>query len=271
MEKVEVEKVKEIVEESTIDEVESFSALGRKFKFVKMYSPTIMMVWEVLAKEYGWNRENLVGIDVHKVDISILKHLGVWEGLSDEVKKEIENPVSVSSVSSVSSASSVSNSVSSVNVNNKKKEEDKMGRKSKHIGIPNELTCGKCGNKTAIAPSILVVRIEKSGKSVEDFISGWACSKCVPAARGRKPNLEFANYPKELTCACGYKINSNISYLKAKAEKTGTTIQALIDGFKCQKCVPTKGRHKSVKVTESIDSAPSVPVIPSIPAVPTEA
>jgi len=264
MEKVEVEKVKEIVEESTIDEVESFSALGRKFKFVKMYSPTIMMVWEVLAKEYGWNRENLVGIDVHKVDISILKHLGVWEGLSDEVKKEIENPVS--------SASSVSNSVSSVNVNNKKKEEDKMGRKSKHIGIPNELTCGKCGNKTAIAPSILVVRIEKSGKNVEDFISGWACSKCVPAARGRKPNLEFANYPKELTCACGYKIASNISYLKAKAEKTGTTIQALIDGFKCQKCVPTKGRHKSIKVTDSgIDAAPSVPDIPAVTIVPTEA
>lgn len=136
-----------------------------------------------------------------------------------------------------------------------------MGRTSKHVGIPNELTCSKCGIKKSIAPSILAVRIEKSGKSVEDFSKDWACSSCVPPVRGRKPNPELANYPKQMTCSCGNKVNTNVTYLKAKAEKAGTTIQALIDGFKCQTCAPTKGRHKSVKqeIEPAVDN--SAPVV----------
>jgi hypothetical protein len=222
-----------------------FEALnGRKFRFIKMYSPNIVMVWEILKKDHdGWNREKLVGIDVHKINIDVLKSLKIWDDLSEEVKNRVVN--------GVNSVDSVNNVIVNKESNVINKEDSIMARTSKHVGVPNQVTCIKCGGKTAIAPSILAVRIEKSGKSIEDFVSNWACAKCVPPVRGRKPNPELANYPKQMTCSCGNKVNTNISYLKIKADKKGVTVKSLIDSFKCQTCEPTKGRHKFEKHLEA--------------------
>lgn len=247
--------------EEVLETYEIFEALnGRKFRYVKMYSPSIVMAWEIFKKDHsGWNKEKLVGIDVHKINIDILKSLKIWDDLSEEVKNEVVNGISLENA--VNNGSNVSDSSNNVTKVEQIKEDSIMGRTSKHVGIPNELTCSKCGIKMLIAPSILVVRIEKSGKSVEDFTKDWSCSKCVPPVRGRKPNPELDNYPKQMTCSCGNKVNTNVTYLKAKAEKAGTTIQALIDGFKCQTCAPTKGRHKSVKqeIEPAVDN--SAPIV----------
>ena len=94
---------------------EVFEALnGRKFRFIKMYSPNIVMAWEIFKKDpAGWNREKLVGIDVHKININVLKSLKIWDDLSEEVKNRVVNGVnSVDSVNNVV----VNNSESNVSI-----------------------------------------------------------------------------------------------------------------------------------------------------------
>jgi hypothetical protein len=101
-----------------------------------------------------------------------------------------------------------------------------------------------------IQPSILVNKVEKIAKqkqiifTVEDYIKSFVCQKCH-CTKGRKPNPEFANLPKELICACGKKASTNAYQLKAKAKKNNTTIDEIIKNYRCQTCCPIlRGKRK---------------------------
>jgi hypothetical protein len=62
-------------------------------------------------------------------------------------------------------------------------------------------------------------------------------------ARSKKRN-KFKDLPEFLKCKCGRETKANYSYLQKKADKMVVPLQTLIDGYQCQKCNPTKGRHK---------------------------
>jgi cyclophilin family peptidyl-prolyl cis-trans isomerase len=92
---------------------------------------------------------------------------------------------------------------------------------------------------------------------MDDYLKSYECSICNPVKRGKKPNPEFANLPKTLTCKCGKTVAANVYQLKKKAEKNNTTIQKLIEGFVCQQCKPTigvtVGGRRALTVEEKTD------------------
>lgn len=217
------------------NEVDYFNAMGRKFRFVKMHSPSVMMCWELMRGENGVEAERLGGMEVHSVDIDTLKSLKVWDGLADELKKEITDGLTKETIAV-----------------HERMEKMRSGRRKKYVNVPKELECITCHKMIPIQASVLVGRLDKickTGKltTVDDYIKGYQCNKCNPTRRGKKSNPEFANLPKTMTCGCGKVININPCQLKGKAEKMGTTIQELIKGFKCQKCEPSRRGRKKVK------------------------
>ena len=225
-------------EQKMYNEADYFEALnGRKFEYRGMESPTIMKVWEYLRGDPGAHQGRFGGIDVHDLDIDTLKLLKVWDNLTEDVQKDITGGLS-------QKTQAVQDHMESM----------RSGRRKKYVGVPKEIECITCHSKVVVVPSVLVHKVEKireekglSTYSVEDYIGSFVCNKCVPVKRGKKPNPEFANIPKKMKCKCGKEVVVNIYQLKAKAEKMGTTIQKLIEGFVCQSCAPTKHRGRQKK------------------------
>jgi hypothetical protein len=210
----------------------SFEALGgRSFQLVDMASPTLIRCWEVLKSDYGEYKYVLGGLDVRDVGSDTLKRLEIWPTLAPEIQKEI-----------IDGLTTKTQAVHSL------MEKARSGRRVKYVGVPRELTCSKCGRKVAIQPSVLVKKVEKIAAIkgitylMDDFLKSYECNVCNPVKRGKKPNPEFANLPKTLTCKCGKTVAANVYQLKKKAEKNNTTIQKLIEGFVCQICCKTIGK-----------------------------
>jgi len=210
---------------------------GQKFRFVSMASPTLMKAWK-LDYVNGWHEERLGGLDVRQVGVDILKAIKVWDLLSPEVKDEINNGL-----------------IQKIEATNNLMEKARLSRKQKYANVPRELTCTKCGKTQAVAPGMLVKKVEKIAAekkaifTVEDYVKIFVCQRCH-STKGRKANPELANLPKEVVCKCGAKVMVNIYQLNAKAKKKGTTVAELIKGYKCQKCQPARrGRPKKNTVT----------------------
>lgn len=224
------------------NEVDYFEALDRKFRFIKMSSPTIMFVAEYVkdnkgwSNDVGWHKEVFGGLDVRDVGAEVLKTIKVWPELADEVKKEINDGIT-KKTQAVHELMAVA----------------RKGRKTKYIGVPKDVECIKCHSKVVVVPRLVMAKIDKVCKdekrlyTLTDYIAGFVCRVCAPVKRGKKANPEMANFPKTMKCKCGKEVITNVYYLKAKANKLGTTIQKLIDGFKCQNCEKTKGRPKKKK------------------------
>ena len=123
-----------------------------------------------------------------------------------------------------------------------------------------KLTC-KCGFTVVYPANIVQKYADKKGLTREEFIGSYSCKRCssstfgrdkltttttttttmgivttTTTTRGRKPKEEFVGMPRKMVCSCGKEVNSNLHYLKVKAEKEGVTIMSLIEGFKCQVC-----------------------------------
>jgi len=209
-----------------------FEALrGRKFRFVAMYEPAIMKVWEIYPSKGGVKSERLGGLRVHDVDVQTLKDIKVWDKLTPEVQKEIEN-----------------------NIHQKKAEvhglmeKARAARGKRYANVPRELVCIKCQAKITIPPGTLVKRVEKIAQkkqilfTVEDYVKQYTCQVCNPT-KGRKSDPN-APAKVELVCKCGKKVSYPHSIAKKQADKKGLTIEKYIAQYKCQKCCPTKGRKK---------------------------
>jgi hypothetical protein len=220
----------------------SFEALnGRKFQMVDMDSPTLIRCWECLKAEYGEYKYVLGGLDVRDVGSDTLKRLEIFDKLTPEIQKEITEGLTTKT-----------QAVHSL------MEKARSGRKNKYPDVPKELTCSKCGKKTAIQPSVLVKRVEKIAEKkgvtylMADYIKSYECQVCNPIKRGRVANPEFANIPEKMKCKCGKEVNTNVYQLKKKADKNKTTIQELIKNFVCQGCCSTIGR-KRLTTEEKVD------------------
>lgn len=213
-------------------EADCFSVMGDKFEFIAMEKPSLMKA----RKHWSNNGEcysQLGLLDVHRIDIDILKRHNIWDKIDPKIQKEIENLT-------VEEQAEVHDHM----------ENMRAKRKSRFANVPKELVCS-CGKKMAIQPSVLVAKVEKMKESkgitytVEEFVKAWACQTCKPVKRGRKASLEFVGLPKKMKCSCGRTVATNPYQLKTKAAKLGTTILELIKGFKCQTCSPSpRGRPK---------------------------
>lgn len=229
------------------DDLEFFEALGgRKFRFVCMETPTLMKVWERPVKRDRWNdaiEEYLGGLDVRSVDMETLKKIKVWEELSPDVQKEI-----------IEGLTQKTQAVHSL------MEKARAGRRRKYLNVPKEIVCTKCNAKVEVVPSVLVKKVEKLAEqkkpmlfTMDDYIKTYECTKCCPPVRGKKANPMFANLPKELVCKCGNKVALNPYVLKKKADKEGTTMEKLIEGYRCQICNPTIGRRKKTDEEKAVE------------------
>jgi rubredoxin len=213
-----------------------FDALnGRKFRFVRMVGKNQLLVWEFNKNEYGMLMETCTGLDCIDVAEDTLKSIGVWDQLEEKVKQEI--------------SAGITTQTKAVH---ERMADARSGKRKKYIDVPKELVCIKCGKKQNIQPSVTAKVIEKMVASgvvitASEYVKNWQCPVCNPKRRGKKANPEFAGLPKKMTCKCGKSVPANFAQLKKKAELMGTTLQKLMEGFKCQVCEPTKKfRRKKV-------------------------
>jgi len=228
----------ENAENTMVSEINCFPALHSKFEFVEMDKTNPEMM--VARKHWRFNGENCSSLGLLKVrdvEIDILKRYDIWNSISIEIQKEIENMT-------VEEKKAVSNLKA------------RGSRKEKYKNVPRFICCVTCQAKIPIAPGTLVKKVEKIAKekgilyTIEDFLKTYQCTKCNPGKKGRQANPEFASLPKMMTCRCGEKVSTNPYQLKKKAEKNNTTILKLIEEFVCQKCNPKHlGRKNTGKCT----------------------
>lgn len=217
-----------------------FKALGgRIFYFAQMKDNQTIMAWEE-RKAYAGEHEEVLGLlRTNQVDTNTLKEIGVWDILSPEEQKKLEEGVH-------EETQGVKDLM----------EKARAARRSRYDNVPRELECIQCHSKKPIAPGTLVTRVEKirddkglSTYSVEDYVKVYKCRKCNPF-KGKQcdPELlkKYEHLPKELVCSkCSGKVNVVPSVLLKRIEKLGVTIEKYVAEFKCQTCFSTKGRKRN--------------------------
>ena len=211
------------------DDLPSFSDVqGNSFYLINYFKPNKLYVWDKAKSQDGAYSTMCRLIDIASIPQEELAKLNIWKEMPEEIK---ENMKSAKELESIQVHSLM--------------EKARKGRRAKYPGIPKTLTCCECSEVINVQPSVIMKRAEKLGVLVDVYIKSYKCQSCCPTkGKGRKSNPEFSDLPKEMVCKCGKKAIVNITYLKAKADKLGVTIQKLIENFKCQSCCPTKGRHK---------------------------
>ena len=164
-------------------------------------------------------------LDITMVDEENLKRLNIWDNLTEQVQKEINNQKEVE----------------------KNKVIEKMAHARQHCkrkynfaGLPDILTCS-CGKTSKPNYYALQKLADERKISLADLIKEYKCRKC------KNKDNKHVNLPEFMECKCGNKVKANYYYLKSKADKLGVTIEKLIEDFRCQTCAPTKGRKKKNK------------------------
>lgn len=185
-------------------------------------------VWHTFSKE-GQNHLKPKVIPVVLLNSSVLKELGVWELLSDEWKKKVENKAATIAAMTIEQK-----------IENQENQTVPSTRR-KYTDIPKEIICINCQEPIKVVPAQINTKLEKLGINIEKFVETFKCRFCDPKPRGRKANPLFAGIPKELTCRkCGSKTQSAPSNTHARAEAKGITVEEFLKQFVCQICEPRK-------------------------------
>lgn len=216
-----------------------FSLNGYDYELVKFKEPKWVQVWEEKSGfNTGSHEQSCKIMDVNELDQVILKDIGIWDKIPEDIRKGIGTADEMKAKAAVELM-----------------EKARAGKRARYPDIPKQLTCTKCGKKFDIPPSVTARKIEvlreKKGLtySLEDYLKVYECSICKPPRRGRATNPEFVGLPKVMKCKCGFEATVQATQLKKKAEKLGVTIQSLIDGYVCRKCNPRKGPIGKARVS----------------------
>ena len=191
--------------------------------------------WDVINDGFNGTKCKILEIPITDVPQSELEKLGVWKQLKESVRELFLN---------IDESNYVLN-----DANDADNKPVKRSRKKNndYQNLPEFLEC-KCGRQTKANYSYLSKKAEKAGISLGEMIEGYQCQKCNPTKGRKKTNDEFSDLPKTLKCACGHEVTANYVQLSKKAEKNNVSLDSLIKGYQCQKCNPTKGRKKGVKI-----------------------
>lgn len=207
-----------------------FTYNKEQFEFIAMHDPYYMKVRKYF-KRGDEHCLQLGLLDVHKIELDVLKRYDVWPKLSVNVQKELEGMTA-------GQRAAVHGLMAKA----------RAGRRNKYPNVPKELVCTTCQCKVNTAPSVLVARVEKLKKihgpiySIDDYIKAFQCQKCHPT-KGRQANPVTSNLPKEMVCKCGHKVKTNPSTLVKAAAKKNITPEEFVKRYRCQSCEPTRGRH----------------------------
>lgn len=250
---------------------------GIEHYFVKYINPTFLLCWtKTNYEDYNCN-----GINVRDIDVDTLKTLRVWDNLPETMQEEIkvgEASKKNGAQEKMAHARSgrrqkypnIPKEITCISCKNviqippsitaKKLEKmdstiekyvevyectkccpPKRGRQKNPANIPTEMVCS-CGKKVTYPLSHIKRVAETKGKSVEEFIKEYECKSCNPPLKGRKKDPK--NAPQDLICSCGSKVTYPLNNIRKVAGKKGKTVEEFINGYRCQKCNPTKGRQK---------------------------
>lgn len=206
------------------------------YRLIKFVAPKTLIVWRIDNIVSGEHTETCMTLNVESVDIKTLKSINVWEKMEDKMKDDIENGVIVQEQIQEK-------------IEGSKTAEVKVKRGDKYKGIPTEYICTGCQAHNSISSAIVGKRIEKKGITVEEFTKTYKCQKCVPTRGRPKGSKKHANIPTEYTCTgCGKVDQLNSFVVNKRVEKRGGTIEDYVKTYKCQICVPTRGRPKKISV-----------------------
>jgi len=182
--------------------------------------------WHILRDSGGSGSGSLLFVHPKKVDIPTLKLIGVWSDLSEEIRNELTQIEAVV-------AAGHKERMAKVRASRKPRKD--------YEGLPREIECSQCGDMTQIAPSTLVQRAklqyiegEERASRLAEWLAGYKCSTCSPRRRGRKPNPLNDGIPKKVACTnCGREVGIVPGQIRGKAEKLGTTVEALLANYRC--------------------------------------
>jgi hypothetical protein len=197
--------------------------------FVKLLENRHIFAWESRYQDGGFSHYAR-RIPLSQVPIETLKQINIWDNLTDGEKSELQRLEE-----------------GEVQGTHAHMEKMRRRRRMKYEGVPREVVCCGCGLKQKMAPAQIVKRAEKEVRSIENWVKEFRCQKCNPVKRGRKADPKYAHLPKELVCKCGNKVNTSPSAIVTRAKKLGITPEEVVNQYVCQKCAPTKGRHKRKK------------------------
>lgn len=205
---------------------------GKNYRFIRyIEKPNVLFCWHIESE----SSQTGLGIRPIKVDIDVLKSLGVWDLLSADRRQVVETcEFQVKSL--------ISGRME--NARNARKP------KSEYAHIPREIRCFECDEPSSIAPGVFV---KKAGLYCEDtdeerakiskFELSFRCASCAPRRRGRQRNPLYASIPRTIKCsgACGKECALNA---KSVYELTGgkkDAIETYVKEYKCRSCNPEWG------------------------------
>ncbi len=202
---------------------------GEGYRYVKNAGDKVM-VWRDMGKKEGDETALATWMNADNFNQKSLQDIGLWDKLGNDVHERVTILADIES--------------GLIKERLELERESNKGRRAKHVGYPDKLKCSTCGQYTHVQASVLAGRIEKLGIDLDTYIVGYRCQKCNPT-KGRKKK-DWGNVPEQLVCACGHVQKYPQAVMVKMAEKKGVSMEEFCNGYRCQKCNPTKGRHKRV-------------------------
>lgn len=194
-----------------------------------------------------WPKQNSIRVWVNQMgsgsfktfkveDFSVeeLKSVEVWDLLTDEQKKVIENGYIQAKAQEV------------INT-----EERRLGRqpKAEYEGIPREIKCIRCGEMQVIAPANVLKYVEKAGQTIGEWVEQFKCSDCEPRRRGKQPSEKWLNLPREIHCCengCEFVLKQHPSMTDKLAKVKGISFEEYVAIWKCKEHREKKPHHFTV-------------------------
>lgn len=203
---------------------------GDEYRFVKRDNNDLC-VWRNDGKDYDVFKASFIKCSAKQFSVETLKRINIWNKLDKDVKEYIESGQALKDFDEA--RMDRMENISSTS---------KTKKRRKYKGVPDKLKCTECGVYTKIAASVLVNRCEKNDISIEDYIAGYKCQRCNPT-RGRAKK-DWGDVPNHMVCKCGHVQKYSQSAIVGMAKKKGLTVEAFVGQYVCQKCNPTRGKHK---------------------------
>lgn len=215
---------------------------NKEFYFLEFIAPDFLKCGLLNTKQ-GTNSIFYGKLPVSRLSVVELQRIKVWDLLSEEIRKGIEN-------FEVTDRDSI----------HEKMKKARESRQLKYPDVPKSITCIECGKVQNMAASLIVKKAEKWAldnqfiPDIDKWIKQWKCNECLGIKKGRKANHNLP--PKiELKCACGKIVTYPASVVVKIIEKKKLTLEEYIKGYSCRKCSPCSsfGRKKNHNLPPKVE------------------
>jgi len=195
---------------------------NQKCAFIELVKPDQIKCW----MKKTTNEMQIGLMNVCHISVEELKETKLWDKLNEDIQKSVEEHESMKGYT-----------------HTKIKKESKS-RKNKYPNMPVEIICITCGDEITINKANVAKKVEKLGIGLDQYIKEFECRTCKPVHRGRAKK-DYGDVPDRMVCKCGHVVKYPQSTIISMAKKKGITVEEMVNGYKCQKCNPTKGIGRS--------------------------